>query len=114
MHNVLHAHRSCVGVALCSGRASRRGLNYPVFTFTYKMLQDGLTILFYFMAFVNKKSIIPLSSPAPASRTAHTVAILPQYYCAIFDYPPTPHLHSIRHATLCLAISSCKGSINNL
>jgi len=45
---------------------------------------------------------------APPTCIAHTVAILLQYYCAIFDPLPTPCFHVI-HPTILLITISCKG-----
>jgi len=51
-----------------------------------------------------------INHPFIASPTciAHTVAILLQYYCAIFDPLPTPRFHVI-HPTILLMTISCKG-----
>jgi len=62
-------------------------------------------ILFYFAAFVHESSIPSLP---PSSCAAHTVAILLQYYCALYNAPPTALLYAIHHTILLMAIS-CKG-----
>jgi len=60
-------------------------------------------ILFYFEAYVHESIILLLPPP---TRVAHTLAILLQYYCAIFDLLPTPRFHAKHHAIVCIAISS--------
>ena len=62
-------------------------------------------IFFHVLGFCAR--INPPFMPPPAC-IAHMVAILWQYYCAIFDPPPTPRVYAIHHTILCIAIS-CKG-----
>jgi len=45
---------------------------------------------------------------APPTCIAHTVAILLQCDCAIFDPLPTPRFHAIHYTIVCIAIS-CQG-----
>jgi len=45
---------------------------------------------------------------APPACIAHTVTLLLQNHCAIFDPSPTPRFYAIHHTILCIAIS-CKG-----
>jgi len=64
-------------------------------------LQDLFSLL-GFCARINQLFI------APPTCIAHTVAILLQYYCAIFEPLPTPSPYAIHHTISCMAIS-CKG-----
>jgi len=51
------------------------------------------------------ESSIP--SLPPPSCAAHTVAILLQYYCALYNAPPTALLYATHHTILLMAVS-CK------
>jgi len=62
-------------------------------------------IFVHFKAFVHESVILVLPPP---TCNAHTTAVLLQYYCALYDPPPTPLSYAIHHAILALTIS-CKG-----
>ena len=65
-------------------------------------------ILFRVKTLLWESIILLLPPPLPPTCKAYPIAILLQYYCAIFDPPPSPRLYGIHHTTLCIAIS-CKG-----
>jgi len=73
--------------------------------FSFGAQVDLYKILFYFEAFVHESIILLLP---PSTCIVHTVAILLQYYCAIFEPPSTSLWYVIHHTILCIAIS-CKG-----
>ena len=60
------------------------------------------TITVYLELFVYKSTILLF---APPTCNAHTITILLDDYCAIYDAPPTPPLYAIHTTILAMALS---------